>query len=101
MRSPVRAHAWVVGSIPRQGVCGRQPINVSLFCKSVNITLGEDLKKERKKRALAGAAQWTEFQPANQEVVNSISRQGTCLGRTPGPHLGACERQPIYVCSAH
>ena len=71
------------------------------FCKSVNITLGEDLKKERKKRALAGAAQWTEFQPANQEVVNSISRQGTCLGRTPGPHLGACERQPINVCSAH
>ena len=26
---PVRAHAWVVGSVPSRGTCKRQPINVS------------------------------------------------------------------------
>ena len=37
--------------------------------------------------ALAGAAQWTEPQPPNQEVTGSIPTPGTCLGCGPGPQL--------------
>ena len=32
------------------------------------------------RQALAGVAQWTECQPANQRVASSIPSQGTCLG---------------------
>ena len=35
--------------------------------------------------------------PVNQKVASLIPIQGTCLGRRPGPRLGACERQPIDV----
>ena len=35
--------------------------------------------------ALAGVAQWTECQPANQRVTGSIPSWGTCLGCGPGP----------------
>ena len=35
--------------------------------------------------ALAGVAQWTECQPANQRVAGLIPSQGTCLGCWPGP----------------
>ena len=34
--------------------------------------------------ALAGVAQWTEYQPANQRVTGSIPSHGTCLGCGPG-----------------
>ena len=44
--------------------------------------------------APAGAAQWTEHQPANQRVAGSVSSQGTCLSCGPGPQRRACERQP-------
>ena len=37
------------------------------------------------KTALAGVAQWTELQPANQRVASLIPSQGTCLGCRPGP----------------
>ena len=40
--------------------------------------------------ALAGAA--IELRPVNQKVPGSISSQGICLGRGPGPQQGACER---------
>ena len=44
------------------------------------------------KTALAGVAQWTERQPANQKVAGSIPSQGTCLDFGPGPQLGGmCE----------
>ena len=35
--------------------------------------------------ALAGVAQWTEYQPVNQRVTGSIPSQGTCLDCGPGP----------------
>ena len=44
-------------------------------------------------KALAGVAQWTEHQPANQRVAGLIPSQATCLGCGPGPQ-GAHERQP-------
>ena len=40
--------------------------------------------------ALAGVAQWIEYQPANGKVPSSIPYQDTCLGCEPGPQLGAC-----------
>ena len=49
---PVRAHAWVVGSVPGQGVYGRQPVNVSLshqcFSHSLNPSLPLSLKSKIK-----------------------------------------------------
>ena len=45
--------------------------------------------------ALADVAQWTECQPVNQRVADSIPSQGTCLGCRPGPQWGACKRQPL------
>ena len=41
------------------------------------------------KIALAGVAQWIECQPENLRVTSSILSQGTCLGCTPSPQLGA------------
>ena len=41
----------------------------------------------------AGVVQWTER--------GSIPSQGTHLGCEPGPQLGVCERQPIYVFLTH
>ena len=35
--------------------------------------------------ALAGVAQLTEHQPANQKVAGSIPNEGTFLGCGPGP----------------
>ena len=51
--------------------------------------------------ALAGVAQWIEHQPVNWKIASLIPSHGTCLGCRPGPHLGACERQPIDVSLAH
>ena len=48
----------------------------------------DDMKKQIKnetKIALAGVAQWIEYQPANQRVAGSIPSQGTCLGCGLGP----------------
>ena len=50
---------------------------------------------------MAGVAQWIECQPENQKVTDSIPSQGTCLGYSPGPRLGACEGQLINVSLAH
>ena len=50
-----------------------------------------------KRNALAGVAQRIECRPVNQDVTGSIPGQGTCLGCSPSPHLGACERQSIDV----
>ena len=47
--------------------------------------------------ALAGVAQWTECQHVNQKVADSVPSQGASLDCRPGPQLGACERQLIYV----
>ena len=66
-------------------------INVSLplsfSLNSISISSGEDFKKfkKKKKRALAGVAQWIECGPTNQRVTSSIPSQGTCLGCGPGP----------------
>ena len=43
---------------------------------------------------LAGVAQWTEHQPANQRVTGLCPSQGTCLGCGQGPQWGACKQQP-------
>ena len=56
---------------------------------------------KRYRSALGGVPQWIECQPANQKVTSLIPNQGTCLGFRPGPQLGACERQLIYVSLAH
>ena len=45
-------------------------------------------------KALAGAAQWMEYQTVNQKVTSWIPSQGTCLGCRPGPQEGTCGRQP-------
>ena len=55
---------------------------------------GKDAGIKKNKLALAGVAQWTEHQPANQRVTSLIPSQGTCLGCGPGLQKGACERQP-------
>ena len=43
---PVRAHTEVAGSVPSWGMCGRQPINVSLsrWCFSLSLSLSLFLK---------------------------------------------------------
>ena len=38
---------------------------------------------QKAKTALAGVAQWTECQPANQRFIGWILSQGTCLGQVP------------------
>ena len=40
---------------------------------------------QNENRALAGVAQWTEHQPANQRAAGLSPSQGTCLGCGPGP----------------
>ena len=50
--------------------------------------------KKLNKFTLAGVAQWTEWQLANQRVIGLISNQGTCLGCGSGPQEGALKRQP-------
>ena len=49
--------------------------------------------------ALAGVAQWIEYQTAKQSVTSSIPSQGTCLDCRPGPQWGggARKRQPHTV----
>ena len=47
--------------------------------------------KRQENLALAGVAQWIEYQPVNPKVTSSIPSQGTCLGCRPGPQLG-CAR---------
>ena len=58
-------------------------INNYTFCL-VHQDLLHHVKKQIIK-ALAGVAQWIEFQPVNQRVMGSIPNQGTCLGCQPGP----------------
>ena len=50
--------------------------------------------QERAVGDLAGVAQWTECQPANQRVTGSIPSRGTYPGCRPGPQLWVLERQP-------
>ena len=52
--------------------------------------------------ALAGVAQWGEYQPANHKVEGLIPGRGTSLGCRFGPLLGMCKRQPIVslACSS-
>ena len=57
-------------------------------------TYREKKKQQKGRWALAGEAQWTECQPANQRFAVSIPSQGTCLGCRPGPQWGAHKRQP-------
>ena len=45
-------------------------------------------KKERKKGALAGVAQWIELWTANKRVAGSIPSWGTYLGCRSGPQWG-------------
>ena len=45
--------------------------------EQINRTIFPTLKEEL---ALAGVAQWIEWQPTNQRVTGLISSQGTCLG---------------------
>ena len=47
--------------------------------------------------ALAGVAQWTEHQSANQRVTGSILSQGTHLGCGPGPQYRVHKKQPLIV----
>ena len=51
--------------------------------------------------ALAGVAQWTECQPANQKFASSVLSQITFLGCGTGPQLGACKRQSTHVSLIH
>ena len=44
-------------------------------------------KQTIKTEAVAGVAQWIEFQPANQRVVSLIPSRGSCLGCRPRPQL--------------
>ena len=52
-------------------------------------------------RALAGVAQWTDHQPANQRVAGSIPSQGTCLGCGFDPCRGMCffcpDQRPMFL----
>ena len=50
---------------------------------------------------LAGVAQWTEHWPVNQKATGLVPGQDICLSFGPGPHLGACKRQPTDVSVAH
>ena len=61
--------------------------------KEIDSSNGADVRNPSP-HALAGVAQRTECQPANQTVSSSIPNQGTYLGCKPGPQLGACKRQP-------
>ena len=51
--------------------------------------------------ALAGVAQWTGCQPADQKATGLIPSQGTRLGCKPGPWLGVWERQLIDLSLSH
>ena len=54
---------------------------------------------KRKHLALAGVAQWIEYQPANQKVPGSIPSQlsqGTCLGCGPGPQYRGTPEETTY-----
>ena len=46
---------------------------------------------------MTGMDQWIEHLPVNQKIAGSIPSQGTCLGCTRGPLLGAYKKQPIDV----
>ena len=47
--------------------------------------------------ALAGVAQWIEYQPSDWKVTSSIPGQGIYLGCRPGPQLGLARgNQSIY-----
>ena len=98
------ANQKVAGSIPGQGislgwgpgpqlgVCEKQPINVSHISMFLSVSFSHPLslkvnkiflKSEKKRKALAGMAQWIECWPANQRVIGSVPSQGTCLGCRP------------------
>ena len=64
-------------------------VQITLLNKTLTLTsrrpCRQNKEKKKKKEALAGVAQWSEHQPANQKVIGSIPSQGTCLGYGPGP----------------
>ena len=51
--------------------------------------------------ALVDVAQWIEWWPAKRKVAGSIPSQGTRLGCSPSPQLGACEKQLLDVSLTH
>ena len=53
-KQKVRAHAWVAGSIPIQGMQKKQPIGVTHIDVSLPLSLFPTLLKKNKKQALAG-----------------------------------------------
>ena len=67
-----------------------------MFLMNTNLG-GHYLNYNTAEGVLAGVAQWIECRPADQRVTSSVLSQGTCLGGSPGPLLGAWERPPIYV----
>ena len=52
-------------------------MNVTLFGNEVFVDV---IMLKLSLIALAGVAQWIEYQLANQKVARSIPSQGTCLG---------------------
>ena len=64
-------------------------IHISL--SYILFTFIDELHKKYIYIALAGVAQWIECRPANQRVTGLIPSQGTCLGCSPVPQLGAHE----------
>ena len=46
---------------------------------------GQEMNVKKLQDALAGVAQWIEYQPLNQRVAGLIPSQVTCLGYSPGP----------------
>ena len=48
-------------------------------------------------KALAGAAQWMEYQTVNQKVTSWIPSQGTCLDCRPGPRRGHMRSNHILM----
>ena len=60
--------------------------------KEVHCKIGE---------ALADKAQLAEHRPEDWKVTGLILIYGTSLSCGTGPHLGACERQPIDVSLFH
>ena len=75
---------------PKSPTLGAQIVNK----QKGSICLHASKPNKTQTGALAGVAQWIEYQPTNQRVSGSIPNQGMCLGYGPGPLQGAHERQP-------
>ena len=73
VRFPIRARAWVVGSVPSWGRCKRQPVNDSLTHQCFSPSLSpspshslESIKRNKIKRSrVTGRAQWFRAVPVS------------------------------------